>query len=138
MQNSGASRREKADAYLAVIARSAATKQSSFLFLGAKAGLLRFARNDDVKAVVAVRKWNPTQTSSRRTPGPIRRVACFARRCSPAFAQQHRPVVMGPGVRRDDERARLAPRHLPNIQNRIRKTLPILLRRVLAHTLQPA
>jgi len=54
MQNSGASRREKADAYLAVIARSAATKQSSFLFLGAKAGLLRFARNDDVKAVVAV------------------------------------------------------------------------------------
>src|ERR1700692_1152496 len=41
-------------------------------------------------------------SSSRRTPGPIRRVACFRRCCSTAFAQRLRPVVMGPGVRRDD------------------------------------
>src|SRR5258708_26458877 len=45
---------------------------------------------------------------------------------------------MGPGVRRDDERARLAPRHLPNIQNRIRKTRRILLRRIMADTLEHA
>src|SRR5258708_12211937 len=45
---------------------------------------------------------------------------------------------MGPGVRRDDERARLAPRHLPNIQNRIRKTLRILLRRIMSDTLEHA
>ena len=29
--------------------------------------------------------------------GPIRRVACVERRCSTAFVQQRRPVVMGPG-----------------------------------------
>src|SRR5260370_7434861 len=45
---------------------------------------------------------------------------------------------MGPGVRRDDERARLAPRHLPNIQNRIRKTLRILLWRIMSDTLEHA
>src|SRR5260370_42562244 len=45
---------------------------------------------------------------------------------------------MGPGVRRDDERARLAPRHLPNIQNRIRKTLRILLWRIVSDTLEHA
>ena len=40
------SRRGNADSYLAVIARSGATKQSSFLLRCAKAGLLRYARND--------------------------------------------------------------------------------------------
>jgi hypothetical protein len=34
------------------------------------------------------------------TPRP-----CFERRCSTAFAQPQPPVVMGPGVRRDDGRA---------------------------------
>jgi hypothetical protein len=47
--------------------------------------------------------------SSRRTPGPVRRGGCFERRRSAfakasadgstAFAQQPRPVVMGPGSR---------------------------------------
>ena len=34
-------------------AKAEATKQSSFLLLGAKAGLLRVARNDGLKTVLA-------------------------------------------------------------------------------------
>src|ERR1700686_5480646 len=37
-----------------------------------------------------------------QAPGPIRRVACFKRRCWTTFAQRLTPVVMGPCVRRDD------------------------------------
>jgi hypothetical protein len=49
MYNSGNSRRENAELYLNVIARSNATKQSSFLpFFAKKAGLLRrFAPRND-------------------------------------------------------------------------------------------
>src|SRR5260370_14704044 len=45
---------------------------------------------------------------------------------------------MGPGVRRDDERASLAPRHLPNIQNRINYMLRIVKRRLMSDTLEHA
>src|SRR5450756_1004055 len=41
-------------------------------------------------------------SSSRRTPGPIRRAAYFERRRSTAIAQPPRPVVMGPRFRGDD------------------------------------
>jgi hypothetical protein len=54
MQNSGASRREIAELYPNVIARSEATKQSSFCLQLAKAGLLRFARNDGLKDVAQI------------------------------------------------------------------------------------
>jgi hypothetical protein len=45
LHDSGASRRGNANTYLAVIARSEATKQSMLSFCGGN-GLLRFARND--------------------------------------------------------------------------------------------
>jgi hypothetical protein len=53
MHNSGASRCEIAKSYLDTpsLRGAKATKQSSFLFHGAKAGLLRFARNDGLKDV---------------------------------------------------------------------------------------
>jgi hypothetical protein len=55
MQTSGASRRGEADSCGATSLRGArATKQSSFLCRRAKAGLLRFARNDGVRTVVAL------------------------------------------------------------------------------------
>ena len=47
-------------------------------------------------------------SSSLRKQGPIRRAAPFERRCSMTFAQQLRPVVMGPRVREDDAAARHA------------------------------
>jgi hypothetical protein len=41
---------------------------------------------------------------AKREPGSIRRAAGFERRCPTTFAQRSRPVVMGPCVRRDDDR----------------------------------
>src|SRR5262245_53437196 len=46
--------------------------------------------------------WPRTQLSSRRRPGPIRRGGNWLTRWWLAFPQQDRPVVMGPGLRRDD------------------------------------
>ena len=40
----------------------------------------------------------------REPKGPIRRAACFERRCLTTFAQPQMTVVMGPCVRRDDKR----------------------------------
>jgi hypothetical protein len=54
MPSSGALRRENAESNLAVIARSAATKQSSFLFRRTKAGLRRFARNDELNRLFEI------------------------------------------------------------------------------------
>ena len=56
-------------------------------------------------------------------PGSIRRDACFERCCSTAFAQQQRPVVMGPGVRRDDEKLKT---HLRRLAARCVRVVPEL------------
>ena len=53
MHNSGATRRGMAEVYLAVIARSEATKQSTLAFM-LRYGLLRFARNDGKVSVLAM------------------------------------------------------------------------------------
>jgi hypothetical protein len=45
----------------------------------------------------------PGQASNASAdPGPIRRGRHYLANGSTAFAQQFKPVVMGPGVRRDD------------------------------------
>jgi len=66
-QNSGALRGESAETYLAVIARSEATKQSTLSFL-LPHGLLRFARNDgslqSTRCHAAQYRLTPTNASS--------------------------------------------------------------------------
>src|SRR5271170_311318 len=47
-------------------------------------------------------KANISPLWSRRTPGPIRRVAYFERRCWMTLAKPLRPVVMGPRLRGGD------------------------------------
>src|SRR6202023_1796617 len=63
-------------------------------------------------------------------------------RCAPSglqtFAQSIMPVLVDPGVGRDDGRARLAPHHPMKIQNRFRKTLRILLRRIVPDLVEHA
>src|SRR5258708_21142327 len=71
----------------------------------------------------------------RRDPYAVSRVLRDAVR---RLSRNNTDLWLGPGVRRDDERARLAPLHLPNIQNRIRKTLRIILRRIVSDTLEHA
>src|SRR5262249_51645709 len=59
----------------------------------------RSSRGDERVCVVI---WPRTQLSSRRRPGPIRRGGNWLARWWSAFPQQDRPVVTGPGLRRDD------------------------------------
>src|SRR6202011_1138460 len=54
------------------------------------------------------------------------------------FAQSIMPVLVDPGGGRDDGRARLAPHHPMKIQNRFRKTLRILLRRIVPDLIEHA
>src|SRR5450756_1676463 len=51
--------------------------------------------------------------SSRRTPRSIRRGVRCKSHCSTAFPQQLPSVVMGPGVRRDDDRGYVVGSRLP-------------------------
>src|SRR3954452_11573327 len=58
-------------------------------------------RKGGCRITVAALTFMSLSPSSRRTPGPIRRVLEM-RHCGKALLQQETPGVMGPGVRRDD------------------------------------
>ena len=62
----------------------------------------REARREDAELCLT-----KSQSSSLRKQGPIRRGDCLGKCCSPAFAQQREPVVMGPCFRRDDSEDRV-------------------------------
>ena len=59
--------------------------------------------NENVCAVASLQ----IPLSSRRRPGPIRRGGYCLARWSSACPRQHPPVVMGPGLRRDDDGEKL-------------------------------
>src|ERR1700724_3524765 len=77
----------------------------------------------------------PTRGSAWRGPRPR---APLAPSGLQTFAQSIMPVLVDPGVGRDDGRARLAPHHPMKIQNRFRKTLRILLRRIVPDLVEHA
>jgi hypothetical protein len=64
-------------------------------------------------------KRRPMTGSANAEPGPRRRGPGFERRCSTAFAQQPKPVVMGPGLRRDDKERGALKAHLRDLAARI-------------------